>query len=134
MSSIVPDREQVQKLIETHQGKLVMLNLLKFKARADGEERTGAEAYNRYGQAVVPMITSRGGRVIFSGKPVAALIGDASDDWDEIAIIEYASAQAFLEMVTSAEYQAIHHHREAGLLRTKLIACSPVAFQAESNR
>ncbi len=132
MSSIVPDLAAVQKLAANHKGPVVMINLLKYRDKAKSEEGTGADAYNRYGAAVMPMLAARGARIVWSGRPAAVLVGTEADRWDAVALVEYPSVQAFIEMATSAEYQKIHHHREAGLERTALIACSPMSFQPES--
>lgn len=130
MSTIVPDIEAIQKLLATHQGPVVMINLLKFKDKADGEEGTGAEAYNRYGQAVSKLLAARGARIVWSGRPSGVLVGSEADLWDAVALVEYPSVQAFVEMATSDDYRKIHHHREAGLADTRLIACSPMVFEA----
>jgi uncharacterized protein (DUF1330 family) len=128
MAGIVPTPERIQALLaDPDSGPVVMLNLLKFKVRADGEEGTGADAYRRYGEAVVRMVEERGGRVLWTGRSAHLLIGDETDRWDAVALVEYPSSRAFLEMGISREYQEIHAHREAGLERTVLIACRPLA-------
>ncbi|HKN01864.1 MAG TPA: DUF1330 domain-containing protein [Candidatus Binataceae bacterium] len=127
MSSIVPNPEQIQALLtDPDQGPVVMLNLLKFKERADGEEGSGADAYRRYGDAVIKMVEARGGKVLWSGRASHVLIGNEADHWDAIALVQYPSPRAFLEMAMSSEYQKIHGHREAGLDRTVLIACRTI--------
>ncbi len=127
MSSIVPNPEQFQKFAaDPTPGPVVMLNLLKFRARAEGEAGSGADAYARYGEAVTEMLAARGARVLFTGRPTQVLVGHEANHWDAIALVEYPSRTAFLEMVTSAEYQKAHAHREAGLERTALIACAPM--------
>jgi len=124
MSSIVPNPDQIQALVaDPNQGPVVMLNLLKFKERATGEEGTGADAYGRYADSVIKMVEARGGRVLWSGRASHVLVGDEADRWDAVALVQYPSPQAFLSMATSAEMQKIHGHREAGLERTVLIAC-----------
>ena len=110
-------------MADPDQSPVVMLNLLKFKATADGASGTGADAYRRYGDAATKLVEARGGRVLWMGKPTHVLVGESSDEWDAVAIVQYPSPRAFIEMVTSAEYQQIHGHREAGLERTTLIAC-----------
>ncbi|MGH7813150.1 MAG: DUF1330 domain-containing protein [Candidatus Binataceae bacterium] len=127
MSSVVPKAEELQKLIATHKGPVVMLNLLKFRARAEGELGTGEEAYMRYADAVRPFLAEAGAKILWGGRPAALLIGDASDNWDAVAIVKYPTVKAFLEMAMNSEYQKIHAHREAGLERTALIACSTMA-------
>ncbi|MGO9452258.1 MAG: DUF1330 domain-containing protein [Candidatus Binataceae bacterium] len=125
MSNIGPDPDKFQRLIEKHQAPIVMVNLLKFKAKAQGEEGTGAEAYARYGSKVVEMIEAVGGKVLWSGRPDSVLIGAPSDEWDAVALVQYPSPQALFDMGLTPEYQQIHKHREAGLERTVLIACTP---------
>jgi uncharacterized protein (DUF1330 family) len=105
-----------------------MLNLVKFKERATGEQGSGADAYRGYGDAVVKMVETSGGRVLWSGRAMHVLVGEEADKWDAIALVQYPSPAAFLNMATSAEYQTIHGHREAGLESTVLIACRQVAL------
>lgn len=91
---------------------VVMLNLLAF--RPDG----GRERYEEYGAAVTPLLEKAGGRVVFAGVPAAALLGE--DSWDLVALVEYPSRQAFLDMVGSEAYQAIAHLRTEALTRGEL--------------
>jgi uncharacterized protein (DUF1330 family) len=127
VSTIVPNLEQFQQLATSPDtGPVVMLNLLKFKPRADGEEGSGAEAYSRYGDAVVKMVEARGGRILWTGRADQILIGDPTEEWDAVALVWYPSRKAFIDMVTTKEYQEAHVHREHGLERTILIACTPM--------
>jgi uncharacterized protein (DUF1330 family) len=121
--SIRPNKEQFIELASSpDEGPVVMLNLLKFKARAQGEEGSGADAYRRYGEAAVKMVEEQGGRVLWQGRADQMLIGDTEQSWDSVVLVEYPSRQAFIEMVTTPKYEAAHEHREAGLERTNLVA------------
>jgi uncharacterized protein (DUF1330 family) len=91
---------------------VTMLNLLAF--RPDG----GRERYEEYGAAVAPLLERAGGRVVFLGESSPAVIGE--DSWDMVLLVEYPSRQAFLEMVGSADYQAIGHLRTEALARGEL--------------
>jgi len=91
---------------------VVMLNLLAF--RPDG----GAERYAEYGAAVTPLLEKVGGRIVFAGQASPPLLGE--DGWDLVALVEYPSRQAFLEMVGSEEYRAIAHLRTEALTRGEL--------------
>ena len=52
MSAIRPNKAQFIELMEApDEGPVVMLNLLKFKEKADGAEGTGASEYGKYGDA-----------------------------------------------------------------------------------
>jgi uncharacterized protein (DUF1330 family) len=107
----------------------VMLNLLKFKAKAayaDGSDAqlSGAEAYARYGAAVAKLLEKHGGRLRYGGAVTSLMIGTCDPLWDAVALAEYPSYAAFQAMATSPEYQAIEKHRLAGLdgqlnIRTK---------------
>ena len=130
MSAIVPNPQQFQELAAApDNGPVVMLNLLKFKQRSDDGDRGGRDSYNKYGQAVKPMVEALGGRMLWQGRAEQLLIGEQSEqDWDVVALVEYPSRKAFLEMAMSKQMSNIHHHREAGLERTVLLACREIAF------
>ncbi len=80
MSAIKPNVAAFQQLAaSTDGGLVVMLNLLKFKERADSGDVSGRESYNRYGRDVKPMVEALGGRVIWHGRAEQRLIGE--EDW-----------------------------------------------------
>jgi uncharacterized protein (DUF1330 family) len=119
MNSIMPKPEALQRLAQAPEsGKVVMLNLLKFKPG------NGAASYNEYGREVAKILAKIGARILFSGQVAQSLIG-VDGDWDAIAIVEYPSRKVFLDMGMSPEYQAIHHFRDEGLERTELYAINP---------
>jgi uncharacterized protein (DUF1330 family) len=125
MSTIKPNRDQFLELMSsTDTGPVVMLNLLKFKSQSSDGDGTGAAAYARYGDAAVEMVEARGGKVLWMGRADQVLIGDTGDEWDSVALVQYPSRAAFVEMVTTPEYEQAHEHRESGLERTVLIACT----------
>lgn len=86
---------------------VVMLNLLRFKP--DG----GQQRYAEYGAAVAPSLEKVGGRIVWAGEPAAPLLGEQG--WDLVALVEYPSRQAFLDMIASPEYQEIGHLRTEAL-------------------
>ncbi len=102
---------------------VVMLNLLSFKP--DG----GRERYEEYGAAVAPLLEKIGGRISFLGEPATALLGE--DSWDMVALVEYPSRQAFLEMIGSPEYQAVGHLRTEALLKGELHPMDPAEGLSE---
>ena len=109
-----------------------MLNLLKFKDKAEYDEpgvpeMSGREAYDRYARAMVPLVLSHGGRIRFSGKADAMVIGEVGELWDAVAIMEYPSRAAFVAIATSPEVQEIGRHRKAGLAGQLLIQCTEAA-------
>jgi uncharacterized protein (DUF1330 family) len=96
---------------------VVMLNLLCFKP--DG----GRQRYEEYAAAVAPLLEQVGGRIVHAGAPAPALIGD--DSWDLVALVEYPTRGAFLEMIGTPEYQAIAHLRTEALLKGELHPMDP---------
>src|SRR5512140_2289308 len=103
-------------------GPVFMLNLLEFQP--DG----GAERYGEYGEAVAPLFARAGGKPIFAGRPAESLIGEGT--WDLLVLVSYPTRQAFLEMVSSPEYQAIEHLRTEALVRSELRAMDAVDTDA----
>ncbi len=116
---------------DPHTGPVVMVNLLKFRAKAaypdDAEEAsenlTGEEAYRRYMQGLVALSREVGSEMIYSGPVVRWFIGEG--DWDRVLIIRYPNRERFIHMITSPLYKEIHRHREAGLLHQDLIETRP---------
>ena len=131
--AITPNQEQFLQLAtdaQANTGEVVMLNLLKYKARAEGadgaEGASGEEAYARYAEQAVRMVEAQGGSVLWLGRPDQVLIGDPeADAWDAVALVRYPSRSHFLDMVSQPKYQEAHEHREGGLERTVLLAMTP---------
>ncbi len=128
-----PTAEQIQALAASGDTEpIVMLNLLRFKAQADGIDAgvSGAEAYARYSVATEPFLRAVGGRVLLAVQPRQSVIGPPDSEWDLVILVEYPSRAKFLEMATNAEYLEVHAHREAALADSRLIACSQVSAAA----
>ncbi|MEL7482503.1 MAG: DUF1330 domain-containing protein [Pseudomonadota bacterium] len=128
MAAITPTPEQTAGFLGRDQdASIVMVNLLKFKETATYAEGTaefnetlsGAEAYMRYGVEVAKILASIGAKQLFAGTLPHFMIGDG--DWDMVALVRYPSRAAMIAMTQSDAYQAIHHHREAGLAHQDLI-------------
>lgn len=96
---------------------VVMLNLLAFKPEG------GQERYMEYAAAVAPLLQKAGGRIVWAGEPAPALLGE--DSWDLVALVEYPTRQAFLEMTASPGYQEIAHLRSEALTKGELHPMDP---------
>lgn len=114
---------------ETMTGPIRMINLLRFRDVADygdapdpAEEgkSTGAEAYARYGAIAMAEVAAVGGRQFEAATAHMTVIGPEDEAWDLVAIIEYPSPAAFLEMIAKPSYRAGVHHRTAGLADTRI--------------
>ena len=118
---VSPSEEQMQGFFEAgHDKPIYMLNLLKFKDKAEYEdgrdtELSGQEAYGIYGQEVAKLLAKHGGAPMFSAAVERLMLGEVEELWDTVAIAMYPSRQAMLDMLSSAAYQEIAVHRSAGL-------------------
>ena len=132
-NAVLPPMEQAMEFFGgPEDGPFVMVNLLKFKVRAeyaDGADAhlTGREAYARYGAEVAKLVKALGGRIHYSGEVTGLMIGEVEDLWDMVALAEYPSLAVFREMAMSPEMQAIEHHRKAGLAGQLNIKTKPLA-------
>lgn len=137
MGAISPREDQLQGFLSgPEDGPITMINLLRFRERADYGEGSGeapcsgSEAYGRYSAAVAPLLAKAGGRPVWVGLGRATLIAPEGEVWDQAILVAYLSRQAFLAMTTSPEYRAIAHHRTAALADSRLIATSGTALPA----
>ena len=121
INQVNPSPERMQEFFGGDEdGAFVMVNLLKFKDKAeypDGRETdlSGAEAYALYGAAVVERLAAVGAKPRYSGPVTGLMLGEVEENWDMIALAEYPSLEAMKTMIMSPEYQAISVHRTAGL-------------------
>ena len=120
-NSVTPTQEQMAGFLAPGpDGPISMVNLLKFKDKAtyqDGRETelTGQEAYALYSRGVMKTLARVGGKLVFSGDVSRLILGEVEDLWDTVAIAQYPSRAAMLEMMQLPEYQEISVHRSAGL-------------------
>jgi uncharacterized protein (DUF1330 family) len=120
-NAVYPTQSRIEELAaDTSDAPVVMLNLLKFRAKAaypDGRpsELTGRQAYDLYAAPMQKVIENGGGRVLFGGAIASLVIGDVDDLWDTCLLVEYPSAAAFAAVVTAPEVAEIGVHRAAGL-------------------
>src|SRR5262249_46633477 len=69
--AIYPDPQQIETLLAGPADRpVVMVNLLRFKHRADGMDEgvSGEEAYRRYAEAMRAFVESKGGRFLWVGR------------------------------------------------------------------
>ncbi len=115
------DPAQLQALMEKGpSGPIFMVNLLKFKDKAEYEDGrattlSGREAYNIYGSAVTALLPTFGGRAVFAADVTFLSLGRVEELWDEIAIAAYPERGAMVRMSMSPEWREMSVHRTAGL-------------------
>ena len=116
-----PNKAQMEGFFEGDtETEITMLNLLKFKEKAeyeDGRETdlTGREAYSIYGKEVVEHLEKVGGKSVITGKVSRLMLGEVEYIWDSIALARYPSRKAMVEMMMDSDYQESEKHRSAGL-------------------
>ena len=112
------------------EGPVVMLNLLRFRERADYSHApdlepvggcTGREAYERYMRDMLPLLEASGGAVLFSGTSAPFLIGPTDEVWDHVLLVRQASKAAFLAFASDPESQRITAHRTAAISDSRLL-------------
>lgn len=115
------DPKQLGELMQSGpKGPIFMVNLLKFKDRAEYEDGratdlSGRDAYMIYGRAVAELLPKFGGRAIFVADVSFLSLGQVEELWDEIAIAMYPERAAMVRMSMSEEWRGIAVHRSAGL-------------------
>ncbi|TMJ59068.1 MAG: DUF1330 domain-containing protein [Alphaproteobacteria bacterium] len=109
-----------------HQGPIVMVNLMRFRDRSLDGQGSGWDAYLRYSALTVPMIKARGGTLLWTGQAKAVALGpQAGNQWDYVALVYYPSVAAFIDMMTSPDYQTLSDpHRRNGCAEHVIIATS----------
>ena len=122
---ITPSAETIQELMKgPADTPVVMVNLLTFKKQAtdDHEGESGGAAYLQYAERMRKIVEAAGGRFIWSGRVDSVVIGSSDERFDIVALVEYPSRAAFLEIASSPEVAKIGVHRAAGLESQWLIA------------
>jgi len=112
-----------------HQGPIVMVNLMRFRERSLDGDGSGWDAYLRYSALTVPMIKARGGTLLWTGDAKAVALGEADhQQWDYLALVYYPSVAAFVEMMTSPDYEHLcDPHRTNGCAE-HVIICTSEAY------
>ncbi|MEM9885586.1 MAG: DUF1330 domain-containing protein [Bacteroidota bacterium] len=111
-------------------GKVVMLNLLKFKEKADysispelapANEISGEAAYQTYAKHALPLLEKAGSKTLFYGTCSPFLIGPSTEAWDAMLLVEHESAEAFVAFSQDKAYLKIVGHRTAALEDSRLL-------------
>lgn len=136
-NKVNPNADQMAGFMDSSvEGPIAMVNLLKFKEKAEySDDRetdlSGVEAYGIYAHGVAKTLAMVGGKMLFFGNVSRLMLGEVEELWDQVAIAQYPSRAAMLEMMQLPEYQAIHIHRDAGLAGQLNIETTDFVSQAK---
>lgn len=117
-------------------GKVVMLNLLRFRETADYSASpelapphpiSGADAFRRYIEHTTPYLRESGGELLFMGAGGSFLIGPAAERWDLVMLVQQRSAESFLSFASNPGYLAGLGHRTAALEDSRLLPLCEMA-------
>ena len=103
---------------------VVMVNLMRFRECSLDGDGSGWDAYLRYSALTVPMIKARGGTLLWTGDAKAVALGwQDGNQWDYLALVYYPTVAAFIDMMTSADYEnRCDPHRTNGCAEHVIIA------------
>jgi hypothetical protein len=110
---------------------IYMLSLLRYREKAtydpprpDLPECSGREALaTRYFASLQPFYEADGTKPILVGQAYPPYVGPEGEHWDDVSIIVYPTAEAFLRMVNSEKYKKeCEIHRLAGLADWRFLA------------
>jgi uncharacterized protein (DUF1330 family) len=122
------NRDQLRAMIAVEDdAPFYMVNFIKFRefaAYPDGRDATlsGREANDRYN--ALPIILEIGGRPVFVGGVERQLLGDDTL-WDQVAVVEYPSREAFVSMLERPDFQETSVHKDAGVERSIVLVTEP---------
>ena len=120
-NKVMPNEKQMEEFLEEgHDEPIFMVNLLKFKDRAEYPDKresnlSGKEAFAIYSKEVVGHLEKVGGKPIFGSEVTRLMLGEVEDLWDQVAIAMYPNRKAMLKMISDPGYIKSAQHRVAGL-------------------
>jgi len=135
MAYIDPSRENFALFKSLPRGRPIhLLNQIRYRELALYPEghpaaalrRTGAQAFAEYFRLVVPRIEALGGGLVWNGSFECMMTGPAEPEWDRVFVMGFPDANAFLALVTDADYKAsVVIHRTAAVQDSRLIRYAP---------
>ncbi len=121
--------KNLRQLLKDDDGKeFFMLNLNRYEYSENEVQKGVPVAYQKYGQAVMPMILKRAGHPIFVGEISDYLVGGdlKEEGWHETILVRYRSRQDFINMITSDEYLIAAKHRYVGIEYAEVIPTNAI--------
>ena len=121
--------KNLRQLLKDDDGEeFFMLNLNRYEYSENEVQKGVPVAYQKYSQAVMPMILKRAGHPIYVGEISDYLVGGDLKEggWHEIILVRYRSRQDFINMITSDEYLIAAKHRYVGIEYAEVIPTNAI--------
>lgn len=116
-SSARHDLPALRKFLKEDDGKpFYTVNLYRFNQTADYPKNsefqgTGAQAYERFSQTMVPLMLKRGSHPVF-----ASVWSDlSSSNWDQMVIVRYRSRRDLVDLFATQEFAKASLHKWASI-------------------
>lgn len=119
----------------TDDGPVWMVNLMKYRERAEYEDGRETELSGREADGVyspIEQLHALGAEVVFVADVEDQMLGDGTI-WDRVAIVKYPSGRAFTELHDQEGYEERHEHKVAGMEKTIILGCHPMDIQGRND-
>ena len=132
-NALRPNPIQLAEFALRDDDPILMVNLLKFKDKAEYEDGratnlTGREAYEIYVTETREHLANVGAELILGGEVNGLLLGDVEELWDAFGVARYPSRKAMIAMARNPAYIESEKHRAAGLAGQLNIEVSEQGF------
>ncbi len=132
-NALRPNPIQLAEFVLGDDDPILMVNLLKFKDKAEYEDGratnlTGREAYEIYVTETREHLANVGAELILGGEVNGLLLGEVEELWDAFGVARYPSRKAMIAMARNPAYIESEKHRAAGLAGQLNIEVSEQGF------
>ena len=132
-NALRPNPTQLAEFALGDDDPILMVNLLKFKDKAEYEDGratnlTGREAYEIYVTETREHLANVGAELILGGEVNGLLLGEVEELWDAFGVARYPSRKAMIAMARNPAYIESEKHRAAGLAGQLNIEVSEQGF------
>jgi uncharacterized protein (DUF1330 family) len=132
-NALRPNPIQFAEFVLGDDDPILMVNLLKFKDKAEYEDGrvanlTGREAYEIYVTETREHLANVGAELILGGEISGLLLGEVEELWDAFGVARYPSRKAMITMARNPAYIESEKHRAAGLAGQLNIEVSEQGF------
>lgn len=136
MGYVNPSRENFDRFKALPRDEPVhLLNMIRYRKQALYPEGhacadlgwSGEQAFEMYFNRLLPFIERLGGGIAWQGAFESVITGPSEFEWDNVFVMGFPTAGAFLALVTDPVYKAeVVDHRTAAVQDSRLVRYAPV--------